>query len=97
LPENIDPTLVNSLYCLLNFKIGGSNCRVITEFRTGVHCIHMHHLFCNAFDYCNLFRSLRAIFVSKTKYPLGEALFTSWPWSQEYYNMLTDWHRVWLK
>jgi len=34
---------------LLNCEIGRLDCRVITaEFRTRVHCIHMHYLFCNA-------------------------------------------------
>jgi len=46
---NIDQTLVNSLHGLLNCKISGLACRVITtEYRTCVHCIHMYHLFCNA-------------------------------------------------
>ena len=39
---NIDQTLVNSLHGLLNCKIGGLDCHVITtEYRARVHCIHM--------------------------------------------------------
>jgi len=46
---NIDQTLVNSLHRLLYCEIGGLDCHVITtEYRTRVHCIHMHHLLCNA-------------------------------------------------
>jgi len=33
---------VNSLHGLLNYEIGGFDCRVITiEYRTHVHCKHM--------------------------------------------------------
>jgi len=47
---NIDQKLVNSLHGLLNCEIGGLECRVITiEYRTRSHCLHMYHLFCNAF------------------------------------------------
>ena len=42
---NIDQTLVNSLHKLLNCEIGGLDCHVITC----IHCIHMYHLFCNAY------------------------------------------------
>jgi len=39
---NIDQTLRNTLYRLLNCEIGGINGRVITtKYRTNVHCIHM--------------------------------------------------------
>jgi len=38
---DIDQTLVNSLHRLLNCEIGGLDCRVITEYRTRVHCILM--------------------------------------------------------
>jgi len=45
---NIDQKLVNSLHGLLNWEIGGLDCRVITtEYRTRVQCIHMLHLLCN--------------------------------------------------
>ena len=39
---NIDQTFVKSLHGLLNFEIGGIDCRVITtEYRTRARCIHM--------------------------------------------------------
>ena len=39
---NIDQTLVNSLQRLLKCEIGGLDYQVITtEYKTGVHCIHM--------------------------------------------------------
>ena len=39
---NINQTFVKSLHGLLNFEIGGIDCRVITtEYRTRVRCIHM--------------------------------------------------------
>ena len=48
---NIDQKLVTSLHGLLNCEIGDKACRVITtEYRTRVHCIHMSHLFYNAFN-----------------------------------------------
>ena len=47
---NIDQTLVNTLHGLLNCFTGGLDFHVITtEYRTRVHCIHITHLFCNAF------------------------------------------------
>jgi len=47
--RNIDQTFVNLLHRLLNFEIGGLDCRVITkEYRTHVQYIHMYHLFVNA-------------------------------------------------
>jgi len=47
--ENIDQTLVNSLHGLLNCEIGRLDCDVITtEYRAGVHCIHLYHLLFNA-------------------------------------------------
>ena len=46
---NIDQTIVNSIHRLLNCKIGGKDCRVITtEYISCVHWIHMYHLLCNA-------------------------------------------------
>ena len=46
---NSDQTLVKSLYGLLNFEIGGLECRVITaDYISRVHYMHMFHLFCNA-------------------------------------------------
>jgi len=40
---------VNSLHGMLNCKIGGLDCHVITtEYITHDHCIHMYHLFYNA-------------------------------------------------
>ena len=43
---NIDQTLVNLLHGLLNFEIGGLDCRVITtEYRARVHCITCITLF----------------------------------------------------
>ena len=46
---NIDQTLVNSLYVLLNCEICGLECHVITTgYRTRVHCIHMLPIWCNA-------------------------------------------------
>ena len=47
---HIDQTLVNSLHRMLNCEIGGLDRHAITtEYRTRVHCIHLLHLFCNAF------------------------------------------------
>ena len=67
---NIDKTLPNSLHRLLNCAIGGLDCRVITtEYRTRVHCIHMHH-FLQCVGPCYLFGSLWSMFVYNT------ALFT---------------------
>jgi len=44
---NIEPDTRE--FRLLNCEIGRLDCRVITtEYRKHVHCIHMHHLFCNA-------------------------------------------------
>ena len=41
---------MNSLHRLLNCEINGLDWHVITaENGTRVHCIHMYHLFCNAF------------------------------------------------
>jgi len=39
---NIDQKLVNSLQGLLNYEMGGLDCRFITtEYRTCIQCIHM--------------------------------------------------------
>ena len=49
--RNIDQTLVNSLQGLLNFEIGGLDCRFFfspKDCKTRVQCKHMEHLFCNA-------------------------------------------------
>ena len=61
---NIDQTLVNSLHGLLNCEIGGLDCRgITTEYRTGVHCIHMYHLFCKCVGPCYLFGSVWSMFI----------------------------------
>ena len=45
--RNIHQKLVNSLHGLLNYKIGGLDCHVITiEYRAHVHCINIPILLC---------------------------------------------------